>query len=373
MTLRQADPGASYQAYKAEIDQAIERVLASGQFILSEEVTRFEEEFARYIGGAGAVGVANGTQALQIALLACGVGPGDVVATVSLTSVATVAAIDLVGAHPLLVDIDPDTFTMDPHLLAQTLGSRQAPRVKAVIPVHLYGQPADIQAICEIAYSHGAVVIEDCAQAHGAALAERKVGLWGDAGAFSFYPTKNLGAFGDGGAVVASREEVIRRAFALREYGWDDRRVSESVGMNSRLDEIQAAVLRIKLLYLDRENARRRQFAEIYDSYLTNDAVIRPRRQRDATHVFHQYVVRCDSRRELMSYLSGKGIETAIHYAVPVHAHPAYSHVKGGVGGLGRTEQASATVLSLPIHPYLQEQDVENVGEAISRWDPGRV
>lgn len=260
-----ADPGANYRAHRAEIDVAIHRVLDSGWFILGREVASFEQEFALYLDARFAVGVASGTDALHLALRACGIGPGDVVLTVSHTAVATVAAIELAGAVPLLVDIDPLTFNIDAERVEDTLksidrGDGPSPRgrVRAIIPVHLYGQPADMAAIIRVAARYGLKVIEDCAQAHGASIDGRKVGSWGNAAAFSFYPTKNLGALGDGGAIVTNDSEIADRVRLLREYGWRDRYVSSEVGMNSRLDEIQAAVLRVKLLNLDQENDRRR-------------------------------------------------------------------------------------------------------------------
>jgi dTDP-4-amino-4,6-dideoxygalactose transaminase len=264
-----ADPKANYLAHKEEIDQAIRRVLDSGWYILGQEVAAFEQEFAQYLGVSQAVGVGSGTDALEIALRACGVGVGDAVITVSHTVVATVAAIELVGAMPVLVDIDPITFTLDPNRLEDTIAQHQGSRIKAIIPVHLYGHPAAMPAIKEIARRHDLYVIEDCAQSHGAAIKGRKTGAWGDLAAFSFYPTKNLGALGDGGAVVTDNAELAQKLRLLREYGWQRRYISEMPGMNTRLDEIQAAVLRVKLQYLDKENAQRRELAEVYNSRLS--------------------------------------------------------------------------------------------------------
>jgi dTDP-4-amino-4,6-dideoxygalactose transaminase len=248
VTLPPADPGAGYAAHRTEIDEAIRKVLEGGRYILGEEVEAFEREFAAFVSAGHAIGAGSGTEALHLALRACGVERGDTVATVSHTAVATVAAIELAGAKPLLVDVDASTFTMDPDHLQQALErlSSRGQRAKALIPVHLYGLPCDMPRIMEIARIHGARVVEDCAQSHGAAIGARMTGTWGDAAAFSFYPTKNLGAFGDGGAVVTSDPQVASRAQLLRQYGWRRRYVSEVAGWNSRLDEMQASILRVE-------------------------------------------------------------------------------------------------------------------------------
>ena len=264
----QTDPRASYLEHKAEIDTAIQRVLDSGWYILGKEVDAFERAFAAYVGITHAIGVANGTDALELALRACGIGPGDLVFTVSHTAVATVAAIELVGATPVLVDIDPATYTLDPNCLEAALAHPPAGRPKAVIPVHLYGQPADMPAILELVRRYDLYIIEDCAQSHGAKLAGRMTGSWGDIAAFSFYPTKNLGALGDGGMVVTKDHDLAEKVQLLRQYGWKKRYVSEYPGGNSRLDELQAAILHSKLPYLDLENHRRREIASQYSELL---------------------------------------------------------------------------------------------------------
>ncbi len=364
------DLKAGYYAHKTEIDQAVSRVLESGWYILGQEVADFELEFGRYLGVKHAVGVANGTDALCLALRACGVGVGDAVITVSHTAVATVAAIELVGAAPVLIDIDPGTYTLDPVLLEETLRTYPGPgRVKAVIPVHLYGCPAALPAVLEIAQRYGLRVIEDCAQAHGAALDGRMVGTWADVGAFSFYPTKNLGAMGDGGAVVTNDDDLAQRLRALREYGWRRRYVSESQGMNTRLDEIQAAILRVRLSYLDAENERRRQIAALYSTMLESTGLVLPRTPPGAAHVFHQYVVRSPDRDGLRAFLKASDIGTLIHYPEPVHVQPAYAgRVALGAGGLGRSEEVCRTILSLPIYPQMSDDQACEVGQAILFW-----
>lgn len=366
-----ADPKANYQAHKDEIDTAVQRVLEGGWYILGPEVAAFEQEFAAALGVSHTVGVGSGTEALHLALRACGVGPGDAVLTVSHTAVATVAAVELAGATPVLVDIDPRTFTIDPNRLEDALRDCPAARLrpKAVVPVHLYGHPADMPAVLDVARRYDLRVIEDCAQAHGAALQGRKVGSWGDVAAFSFYPTKNLGALGDGGAVVTNAPDLAARARLLREYGWRDRYVSELPGMNSRLDEVQAAILRVKLRYLDQENARRRELARSYEGLLAASPLRLPQAPSQVEHVYHLYVVRSVHREPLRSYLRENGVSTAIHYPAPVHLQPAYeSRVILGSGGLPETEQACREILSLPMYPQMTDEQVRHVGERIARW-----
>ena len=338
-------------------------------YILGEEVARFEEEFAHYLGVQHAVGVGSGTDALHIALRACGVGPADTVLTVSHTAVATVAAIELTGATAVLTDIDPATATMDVNSLADAIQKQRSGRIKAIIPVHLYGQPADMPAIMTIAERHGLKVIEDCAQSHGAALDGRKTGTWGHVAAFSFYPTKNLGAMGDGGAVVTNDRALADRLRLLREYGWRERYVSDFAGLNTRLDELQAAVLRVKLRYLDKENARRRELARIYDAILSATPVTAPRGWQRADHVYHQYVVQSDRRDALRSFLKANGVGTLIHYPVPVHMQPAYQgRVVPNGAILSHTETICRLILSLPMHPQLTDAEAHEVGELIVRW-----
>ncbi len=319
------------------------------------------------------IGVANGTDAIELALRACDIGPGDAVVTVSHTAVATVAAIVRAGATPVLVDIDPTTFTLDPGRLRETLAAQAGKlRIKAVVVVHLYGHPADLPAILQVAGDYGLRVIEDCAQAHGATLHGRQVGTWGDMAAFSFYPTKNLGALGDGGAVLTRDAALGERVRILREYGWRERYVSHEVGMNSRLDELQAAILRVKLRHLGDGNARRRKVAAQYRQRLAGAAVQLPRVAPGVEPVFHQYVVRSGQRDALRAHLQSRGVGSLVHYPVPVHLQPAYrGRIELGDGGLPQTERAAAEVLSLPMFPQLTEEQVIVVAEAVTAWKPG--
>ncbi|MCE5310547.1 MAG: DegT/DnrJ/EryC1/StrS family aminotransferase [Acidobacteriales bacterium] len=369
LDIPQNSPYANVLAHKAEIEAAMARVLASGWYILGEEVAAFEREFAAFLDVPHAVGVASGTDAIHIALRGLGIGAGDLVATVSHTAVATVAAIELAGAAPLLADIDPETYTMDPASLQSVMG----PKVKAIIPVHLYGHPAALAPILKIAESYGAAVIEDCAQSHGAKLDGRATGTWGRVGAFSFYPTKNLGALGDGGAVVTSDAGLAARIRSLREYGWRERYVSSEAGLNSRLDEMQAAILRVKLRYLELENARRREIALWYGELLADLPLTLPTVADGATHVFHQYVVRTVRRDALREHLKQSSIGALIHYPVPVHLQPAYRDRVTRADSLAATEAAAREVLSLPMYPELRRDQVERVCAAVRGFFTGRA
>jgi dTDP-4-amino-4,6-dideoxygalactose transaminase len=357
----QTDPKAAYLAQRSAVDAALARVLEGGWYILGQEVAAFEREFAAFIGRRHGIGVANGTDALVLALKALGVGPDDYVVTVSHTAVATVAAIELAGAKPLLVDIDPATFTLDAGEFAHVLASPPG-RIAAVVPVHLYGQAADIDAILGLARKHGVKVLEDCAQCHGARWRGARLGSFGDIAAFSLYPTKNLGALGDGGIVVTEDEALAASVRALREYGWRERYVSDTAGMNSRLDELQAAPLRVKLGALDADNTRRQAIAAAYDAGLQAPGVALPRRRAEGTHVYHQYVVRSPRRDALRAALKARGVGTNVHYPVPVHLQPAYrSRIAQGPSGLAESERAAREVLSLPMYPQLADAEIERV------------
>ena len=361
----QTTPLAAYRAARTRIDRAVARVLASGRYVLGPEVEAFEREFADYVGCRDAVGVGSGTDALVIALRALGLAPGTLVATVSHTAVATVAAIELAGLAPLLLDIDPATYTLAPAALERAFGGSR--RIGAVIAVHLYGQAADLDALVPLTRRHGAKLIEDCAQSHGATLGGRRLGSIGDVACFSFYPTKNLGAIGDGGAVLTNDGILAERVRELREYGWRERYVSAVPGMNTRLDTIQAAVLRVKLAGLDRANARRAAIAARYDRGLAKTSLGLPARRPGATHVFHQYVVRTPQRDALRAALDRIGIGTTVHYPVPVHLQPAYrGRVTLDPGGLGESERAARDVLSLPMFPELGAADVTRVIAAVA-------
>jgi dTDP-4-amino-4,6-dideoxygalactose transaminase len=365
----QMSPGAFFEEHRQEVMDAVVRVLESGWYILGSEVRAFEEEFARHFDFGGAVGVANGTDAIALALRSLGIGPSDRVATVSHTAVATAAAIEMVGASPVFVDIDPATYTMDPDALAQTLESLQpvnALAIKALILVHLYGNPADVPAILKVARRFEVKVIEDCAQSHGAKLDGSFVGSMADMATFSFYPTKNLGAFGDGGMVVAANSERLQRVRILREYGWRRRYVSDVPGVNSRLDELQAAILRVRLPYLDAGNRRRTAIAAAYDAGLAHTGLVLPAKRAGAAHVYHQYVVRHPDRDRLQDGLKKKGIGTNVHYPVPVHRQPAYAgRFDAAPGGLRRTDEMASQILSLPMYPELSDAMVETIIDAV--------
>jgi dTDP-4-amino-4,6-dideoxygalactose transaminase len=364
----QTDPKAGYLAHQAEIDAAIQRVLNSGWYILGREVESFEQEFAAYIGVRHAIGVGNGTDALELSLRACAVGPGDLVFTVSHTAVATVAAIELAGATPVLLDIDPVTYTMDPNCLAAALAHPLDGTPKAVIPVHLYGHPADMPSILEIAKSHDLYVIEDCAQSHGATLDGRMTGAWGDIAAFSFYPTKNLGALGDGGMVVTENPALAERVRLLQQYGWRERYISDIPGGNSRLDELQAAILRVKLRFLDEDNEKRRAIAALYTDHLTKAGFSCPVPSAKSRHVFHQYVVRSSRRGDLKSYLNERDIKTNVHYPQAVHEQPAYAGRIPVGATLIHTEKAVREILSLPMYPELTLEQIIFVVTALRDW-----
>jgi len=364
----QADPGAGYRAQKAEIDAAVARALESGWYILGREGDAFEHEFAGWLGTTRAVGCANGTDALALILRGLGIGEGCAVATVSHTAVATVAAIEMAGAVPLLLDIDPDTYTMDPDELAAVLEDPPPglPPIRAAIVVHLYGQAADLGPMLEACARAGAALIEDCAQCHGATLHGRKLGTFGQAAAFSLYPTKNLGALGDGGVLATDDFELADRIVALRQYGWKQRYVSDLVGVNSRLDEVQAAILRVRLPALDAGNARRQEIAAAYDAALSGGAILPPARREGAEHVFHQYVLRLADRDGVQARLRAEGVGTGIHYPVPVHLQPAYrGRTPLGPAGCAETERAAREVLSLPIYPELSDAQVEQICAAL--------
>lgn len=357
------DPKRSFKRHADELTEVITRVLESGNYIGGVEVASFEKEFAEYIGTAYAFGVASGTDGISIALRACGVGNGDRVATVSLTAVGTVAAIELAGATPILIDINPDQYTMDHEILERLLAEYD---IRAIIPVHLYGNPACMRQIVHMAKNNGVYVIEDCAQAHGAKISGRKCGSWGHIGVFSFYPTKNLGCIGDGGAVVTNDKELAGRIALQREYGWKKRFVSSIPGMNSRLDPIQAAVLRVKLKYLDKANHRRQQIANRYKKAFTNKNITLPKARTEVRHVYHQYVIKTPHRDQLKLFLKKHGIQAAIHYPMPIHAQPAYRDRIPVFGeNLIHTEKACSEILSLPCFPELSDQEVDDVVRCI--------
>jgi dTDP-4-amino-4,6-dideoxygalactose transaminase len=358
----QANPRAGYIAQQHAIDRAISRVLEGGSYILGLEVEAFEAAFADFVGAAHAVGCASGTDAIELGLRACNIGAGDLVFTVSHTSVATVVAIERVGAIAVLIDIEPGTYTMAPCELSRALRAPHAGRPAAILPVHLYGQSADLSPLCHLARANGLRLIEDCAQSHGALYHGRPTGSFGDVGCFSFYPTKNLGALGDGGMVVTRNTALAAALREMRQYGWRERYVSACVGINSRLDSIQAAILGVRLASLAADNARRRTIADRYDAGLATLPLTLPKRRTDATHVFHQYVIRLAERDALRDWLRAAGISTGIHYPVPVHLQPAYrGRLTTGPSGLGVTERAARQILSLPMYPQLLDEMIDRI------------
>jgi dTDP-4-amino-4,6-dideoxygalactose transaminase len=357
----QANPGAAYLAYQSQIDAAISEVLHKGWYILGEQVKAFEAEFAAYCETRFAVGVSDGTNAIALALRALEIGAGDEVITTGHTAVATVSAIESVGAIPVLVDVDPGTYTLVPEDVRAAITSK----TRAVIAVHLYGHPADLQPLQAITEEHSLSLIEDCAQAHGARYQGKRVGSIGVIGCFSFYPTKNLGAIGDGGAVVTSDENLHERLLALRQYGWRERYISAITGMNSRLDELQAAILCVKLRGLDADNQKRRDLAAVYDEILA-PAVTIPEVRLGVEHVYHLYVVQVENRPELMQQLKDKGIGSAVHYPMPNHLQPAYAGRLVTVPeGLPTLTRITPRILSLPLYPELSIEDAKRAATTL--------
>ena len=354
------DPKAQYLSLKDSIDGAIADVLKSGSYVLGTEVTNFERQFSDYNGTSHAVGVGSGTEALHIALRAFGIGPGDEVITVAHTAVATAAAISLSGARPIFLDVEPEFLTINPDLIEGAITTK----TKAIIPVHIYGQPCEMDSIMEIARRRGVPVIEDCAQAHGATYKGKRVGAIGDVGCLSFYPTKNLGAIGDAGALVTDDDCLAEKIRNLREYGWENDRTGTGEGWNSRLDELQAAILRVKLTQLDIGNEHRRKHAQEYQDHLAALPVELPVERKSTKHVFHIYSVRAEKREALRSHLYDRGIQTNVHYPVPIHRQTYYRSIVGELS-LPVTEHAAETVLSLPMYPELTVDQIRFVAQQV--------
>jgi dTDP-4-amino-4,6-dideoxygalactose transaminase len=355
------DLKAQYSSIKAEIDSAVLRTLDSTQFILGSDVAAFEGDFARYCGVDHAIGVNSGTSALHLALLAAGVGPGSEVITVPNTFVATVAAIEYCGARPIFVDIESRYFNLDPERLERAITSR----TKAILPVHLYGQTADMDPIVHVARRHGVAVIEDACQAHGAEYKGRRAGSLGDLGCFSFYPGKNLGAYGEGGAVVTSNAEFASKIRMLRDWGQKTKYHHVLKGFNYRLDGIQGAILRVKLKYLEQWTESRRNHAAVYDRLLAG-TVVTPEARPDSRHVYHLYAIRSRDRARLQSELTSQGIQTGIHYPIPVHLMEAYRDLGYGEGCFPEAERAAREVLSLPMYPELRDEQIRAVASAVA-------
>lgn len=361
-----------HEAIREEIELALKRVFEKGRFVLGEEVSRFEEAFARYVGVRYGVGVGSGTDALCLALKAIGIQEGDGVITVAHSFVASALAVSLVGGRPLFIDIDPRTYTMDPNRLEAFLRRREgrsdAKKIKAVIPVHLYGHPAAMHSILEIADRYGLSVIEDACQAHGAMIGTRKVGTFGTLACFSFYPTKNLGAYGDGGMVVTQSKKLAERLRLLRCHGERKKYEHVLLGGNHRLDEIQAAILGVKLNYLDRWIDQRRCHARFYTERLSRTGLVFPMQAPGVSHVYHLYVVKTGRRSGLQAFLNQKKIGTLVHYPIPIHLQMAYKDLGYRRGMLPVTEDVARRVLSLPLFPELRPSELEEVVDAVGSF-----
>jgi len=341
-----------------EMLQVIQRVLKSGWFILGEETEKFEDEFSKYIGAKFGIGVNSGSDALYLAVKSLGISTGDEVITVSHTMISTVDAITRNGAKPIFVDINPETYLMD----VSKVEAKISDKTRAILPVHLYGQPVDMDPLMEIAEKYGLNVIEDACQAHGAKYRNAKVGSIGDIGCFSFYPTKNLGAYGDGGMLTTSNKELADKLIKMRNYGQSAKYYHDFVGVNSRLDEIQAAILRSKLRHLDEWNEKRRTTAKLYTDLLSKTEVTTPIEKGYAKHAYHLYVIRHKHRDKLQEYLLKQGVQTLIHYPIPVHNQRAYMRSDK----LPITEKICGEILSLPIYPWLKEDEVKTISEHIN-------
>jgi len=355
------DISRQYQTIKDEINQALLETIESGKFILGPDVSEFEEMFASYQRARYCVGASSGTGALYLALLALGIGPGDEVITVPNSFIATAEAVTQTGAQVVFVDVDPKSYTMAPNLVEAAI----TPRTRAILPVHLYGQMADMDQILEIASKHGLAVVEDAAQAHGAEYRGKRAGEISHSACFSFFPTKNLGAFGDAGALVTNDEDLARKARAISDHGRGDKYNSIVHGHNNRLDSIQAAVLKVKLPYMDPWNNLRRQWAHRLNELLSDANVILPQEMDYATHIYHLYIIQTDKRDALAEYLYNQGIITGIHYKIPIHLQEAYSELGKGAVSFPESENLGTRILSLPMFPELTEDEIIKLASAI--------
>lgn len=363
----QSNPLASYLIHQEAIKAAIETTLKSGWYIHGPQTRLFEKEFAQFLGIQEVIGVGNGTDALALAIRAAGIGDGDAVVTVSNTAVATVAAIEMANAIPVLVDVRKEDGLIDPNCFENVLHTFE--NIKCIVPVHLFGRPANMPLLHKIAKQNNIIIIEDCAQAHGAKFEGLPVSSWGDLSTYSFYPTKNLGAMGDGGAVVTNEPSLGKNVRLLREYGWGERYISDIKGVNSRLDELQAAILRVKLVFLEEENNRRREIANLYTKGLIGLRDLTLPGNDCSGHVYHQYVIRYPKRDLLRNWLQTHGVNTLIHYPVPIHLQPAYKgRIKYALGGLPITEQICNEIISLPIYPQLTNDQIDFIISAIFEY-----
>ncbi len=362
------DLRAQYAPIADEICAAVDDVIGSQQFILGPQGAALEQELARYCGRRFGIGVASGTDALLLALRACGIGRGDEVIVPALTFIATAGAVSALGARPVFADIEPGTFNLDP----ARLEAKISPKTRAVVAVHLYGLPAAMDSILEVAARRGLKVIEDNAQAIGASYRGRKTGSLGELGCLSFYPSKNLGAYGDAGMIVTDSEEIAARLRLLRDHGQSGKYVSEEQGWNSRLDEIQAAVLRVKLRHLDRWKASRQAHAAEYNALLGRlPGVVTPQVPDGSEHIYHQYTIRVPGRDRVRLALAGRGIASGVYYPVPLHLQPLYAGLGHKRGDLPESERAADEVLSLPVYPELTSEQIARVAEAVAAALPG--
>ena len=351
-----------YTSIKSEVDAAIARVIENTSFILGPEVRAFEAAFAEYIGARACIAVNSGTAALQLALMAAGIGAGDEVIVPSFTFFATAEAVSVLGATPVFVDVDPVSYTVTAAAIERAI----TPRTRALIPVHLYGQAADLDPILELAKKHHLHVIEDAAQAHGAEYKRKRVGALGSAGCFSFYPSKNLGAYGEGGAVVTNDEELAKRLRLLRDHGSTSKYAHAIVGYNFRMEEIQAAVLNVKLRHLEDWNDARRARAATYNASLSSAGLVLPEEMDYGRHVYHVYAVQCQNRDDLQKRLTAAGVQTGVHYPIPIHLQPAYSSLGYKRGDLPVTESLAERALSLPMFPELSDEQIGRVAEVLT-------
>ena len=360
-----SDPFASYNRHKQEVDEAVRRVLDSGWYVLGNEVKSFEEEFSAFHGEEfDAVGVANGTDAISLCLRTLGLGPGDEIITTSHTAVATIAGIEQAGCSPVFADIEGDSRCLSPESIERRIGKE----TRAIMPVHIYGQPCKMQKIMEIARTHGLEVIEDCSQAHGAEINGKKVGTFANLSAFSCYPTKNLGGIGDGGIILSRSKRDGEKIRSLRQYGWNQDRESVTQGFNSRLDELQAAILRVKLTHLEEDNRQRRKIADQYASSLEDLPIRLPYRTDGELHAMHLFVIECEKRDDLLSYLNESGVGASLHYALPVHRQKGYENRIRGCNDLIHTEAFYKRNLTLPMFPELSQDAIEQIVSCIREW-----
>jgi dTDP-4-amino-4,6-dideoxygalactose transaminase len=358
-----SNPSEQFKSYQSEIEEAVISVMRSNQYVLGEQVALLEQEFSNYIGTHSAIGVANGTDAIEIALRALNIGIGDEVITVSHTAVATVAAIECTGAKAVLVDIDSKSYTLDPIQLDESFTKK----TKAIIAVHLYGHAADLEPIVTFCRLNKIFLIEDTSQAHGAKYNDKRLGSFGDIGCFSCYPTKNLGAIGDAGLITTNSSKLANKIKMLREYGWKNR-TSIFPGRNSRLDELQASILRIKLKYLDLDNQKRRNIAKLYYDQLSSLPIVLPFISSNVEPAFHLFVVQVEKRQSLLNFLEQEGIIAGIHYPLPIHRHPAYEGRIMTSKNMSITEALVHKIISLPIYPELSNSETDKIVSTLKRF-----